>query len=464
LSFLQEGKMFIFMANRSDRRWTRAFRWLVAFELCALFFSIAAAAEQPIIHITQIDSSNYPRVIVHVTMTDSQGNPLRDSSQVKIEILEDEKPVVSHQLTSAWPVSSVLVLDRSGSMSGPKIEQAKTAAMHYVEVAPDSYQIAVIAFSGQVESLSDFTNDKYLLRSRIQGLSAGGPTALQDAIASAVEMLKGRQGRRAVLVLTDGFENSSKSYPGQTGFDQLLSGARKAGITISTVGLVGTGSDVQEDYLRNLASTGGLYVPVADPAGLRRIFERSAYLLAREQQFEFYSRAPDGRVGHLTTNLTVDKNPGSDHGIYVVPEFIPDLKGHVGPYFAILMALLLIPVAFSKLELIFGVRRFRSSRLKRVTRGSRFVGLTDANAGASRSFQMGDVVVVCPACARPHHVRSWRNNFCACMYEPLGKGKVCYRRVYPAWARHWLDAMSGGKTTSSGRVWLCRCSGDKNGY
>jgi hypothetical protein len=265
-------------------------------------------------------------------------------------------------------------------------------------------------------------------------------------------------------VLTDGFENSSRSYRGQAGFDQLLYDAGKAGVTISTVGLVGAGSDVQEDYLRNLASTGGLYVPVADPAGLRMIFERSAYLLAREQQFEFRSGAPDGRVGHLTAMLTVGDRPGIDNKSYVVPEFIPDLKGHVGPYFAILMALLLIPVAFSKLELIFGVRRFRSSKLKRVTRGSRFIGLTDPNAGASRPFQTGDVVVVCPSCARPHHVRSWRNNLCACMYEPLGKGKVCYRRLYPAWARRWLDAMSGGKTTTSGRVWLCRCSGDKDGY
>jgi hypothetical protein len=464
LSFFEEGKMFIFMANRSDRRRKSAFRWLVAFELCVLLSSIAVAAEKPIVHITQIDSSNYPRVVVHVTMTDSQGNPLRGSSQVKIEIVEDGKPVMSQQLTSGWPVSSVLVLDRSGSMKGPKIEEAKIAAMHYVEVAPDSYQIAVIAFSGQVQSLSDFTSDKYLLRSRIEGLSAGGPTALQDAIASAINMLAGRQGRRAVLVLTDGFENSSKNYPGQAGFDQLLAGARKAGVTISTVGLVGNGSDVQEDYLRNLASTGGIYVPVADPAGLRMIFERSANLLAREQQFEFRSSAPDGRVGHLTAEVTEGTQQGSDQASYVVPEFIPDLKGHVSPYFAILMALLLIPVAFSKLELIFGIRRFRSSGLKKVTCGSRFIGLTDPNSGASRPFQTGDVVVVCPACTRPHHVRSWRNNLCACMYEPLGKGKVCYRRLYPAWARRWLDAMSGGKTTSSGRVWLCRCSGDKDGY
>jgi hypothetical protein len=346
-------------------------------------------------------------------------------------------------------------------MNGAKLEQAKAAAMRYVDVAPDSYQIAIIGFSGQVQTLSGFTSNKNLLRSSIQALSAGGPTALQDAIASAVDLLKGREGRKAVLVLTDGFENASKRYPEPSGFAQVLSDARAASVTISTVGL---GSDIQEDYLRNLAKPGGLYVPVPDPAGLQRIFERSAYLLAREQQFEFVSRVPDGRVGNLEASLIVGTETATDSRIYVVPEFIPDLKGHVGPYFAIVMSLLLAPVAFSKLEHTFSVRRFRSLQLKKVGRGSRFIGLTDPNAGAKQPFQPGDVVVVCPACNRPHHVRSWRNNFCACMYEPLGKGKVCYRRLYPAWARRGLDAMSGGKTTSSGRVWLCRCSGDKDGY
>jgi hypothetical protein len=331
-----------------------------------------------------------------------------------------------------------------------------------VEVAPDSYQVAVIAFSGHTQTISGFTNDKALLRSRIQEISSGGPTALQDAIATALEMLKGRNGRRALLVLTDGIENASVRYPSGEGLDRLLQDASGAAATISTVGL---GVDVNEGYLRKFEDTGGLYVSAFGPSDLQGIFERSAGMLASEQELEFTSGTPDGRVGYLLATVTTREGKSdSPVHIFVAPEFVPDVKGHLAPYFGVIMALMVAPGLFASVGAISTVRRFRALQMVRVRRGSNIIGLSDPNAGPERPFQVGDPVIVCPSCSRPHHVRSWRNNSCKCMYEPLGKGQICYRRIYPGWVRHFFDALTHEKTTAAGRVWLCRCSGDKEGY
>ena len=430
-------------------------------ELCLWMLVLyPALAAQPSIRITQVDSSHYPRITVHVLVTEN-GKPISDAQRTELALFEDGKQVQSKSLSKGWPVSSVLVLDRSGSMVGEKLEEAKAAAIRYVEVAPDSYQVAVIAFSGHTQTVSGFTNDKALLRSRIQEISSGGPTALQDAIAAALEMLKGRKGRRALLVLTDGMENASVRYPSGEGLDRLLQDAAGAAETISTVGLC---ADVNEGYLRKFEDTGGLYVSALDTSDLQGIFEKSAGMLASEQELEFTSGTPDGRVGHLKATVTTREGKTDSLVNFVAPEFIPDVRGHLAPYFGVIMALIAAPGLFGAVRAISTVRRFRALQMVPVRRGSNVIGLSDPNAGLERPFQVGDPVIMCPSCSRPHHVRSWRNNSCKCMYEPVGRGQICYRQIYPGWVRRFFDALTHEKITAAGRVWLCRCRGDKEGY
>src|SRR5438132_1930335 len=116
------------------------------------------------------------------------------------------------------PVTSVLVLDCSGSMDEPadntdevsKIQALRQAAGRFVDIMRPGASTTLLPFSDEAETPKPFTSDKGLLKDGIRDLRAGGQTALFDATYEAVETLAASarpDGKRAVVVLTDGKDN-----------------------------------------------------------------------------------------------------------------------------------------------------------------------------------------------------------------------------------------------------------------
>jgi Ca-activated chloride channel homolog len=162
----------------------------------------------------------------------------------------------------------VIVIDKSGSMGGDKIEMAKTAARSAVELLGNSDQVAVIAFDGDTYVMSDMQSaaNKGRISDEIGRIEADGGTVMYPAMERAYEMLVSTPARlKHVIVLTDGI-----SAPGD--FLGIAATMQSARITCSTVA-VGEGAD--KDLLEEISRTGqGRFYVTDDPAAIPQIFAK----------------------------------------------------------------------------------------------------------------------------------------------------------------------------------------------
>ena len=161
-----------------------------------------------------------------------------------------------------------LVIDKSGSMGGPKIELTKQAARATAETLPASDQIAVIVFDSQataVVQMQRAENRQRILGDIARITTSGGTNILAGLREAVDELLPVRARKKHIILLSDG----------QSPYDEipdLVDAASAARITISSVG-VGEGAD--QTMLRMIATRGGgTFYQTRDPASIPRIFSR----------------------------------------------------------------------------------------------------------------------------------------------------------------------------------------------
>ncbi|MFN0252656.1 MAG: VWA domain-containing protein [Kofleriaceae bacterium] len=187
--------------------------------------------------------------------------PLRLATDVAASIgaAASTKPPPSETL------AVVLVIDRSGSMGGPKLEAAKEAARATVEVLAPGDTIAVVAFDTEsyVVVPSQSASNKMRISTEVSQIVPGGGTNIYPGLKEAYAILgQARATRKHVILLSDG----------EAPYDGLLSLVKEmkaAGITVSSVGLAGA----DRTLLSGIADAGeGRLYMVADVGTLPRIF------------------------------------------------------------------------------------------------------------------------------------------------------------------------------------------------
>jgi len=165
-------------------------------------------------------------------------------------------------------LAMVLVIDKSGSMGGEKIELAKDAAKSAVELLGPRDQIGVVAFDGNPYWASEIRplSAKSMVLDQISTIEAGGGTAMYPAMEEAFTALQSTTAKlKHVIILTDGI-----SSPGD--FEGIAQEMNSSRMTITTVG-VGDGAD--QDLLERIASIGnGRYYFTNDPFSIPQIFAK----------------------------------------------------------------------------------------------------------------------------------------------------------------------------------------------
>ena len=177
-----------------------------------------------------------------------------------------------------------LVLDRSGSMAGEKLEMAKSAAIATAEVLSKSDFIGVYAFDSEAHVVSQMAkiNSVASIAASISAIAPGGGTNLQPAFVQAREALQRVKAKvKHMIILTDGQTAGS-------GYEVLAGQCRNEGITISTVA-IGQGSYV--GLLQAIASSGGGQAyTTTDAASITRIFTQDTLMhtgrMIREEPFQ----------------------------------------------------------------------------------------------------------------------------------------------------------------------------------
>jgi VWFA-related protein len=177
-------------------------------------------------------------------------------------------------------VTTVLVLDRSGSMMGKadekdtrrKIDALKRAANRFVELMRPGAKTTLLPFSSTVDKPEPFTADRKTLEERIKALEAKGGTLLYDATFAGIETLQasGVTGKRAVIVMTDGKDESPGSRRSD---DEVIARAKELKVPLYMLGL-GQPGEIDEPVMRKMAKgTGGDYYHAGSERKLLEVFE-----------------------------------------------------------------------------------------------------------------------------------------------------------------------------------------------
>jgi Ca-activated chloride channel homolog len=193
---------------------TLTFPALAALLFAALVVPPAAAQEKS----QQEQDPQRPEVIldtalvtVPVTVTDGWGRFVTGIQKNDFKVAEDGVPQEIAEFSDLkTPFSVALLLDLSHS-TRQKLPVIKKAALEFVKQLQPRDRVLVVAFSDGVEYLGDFSNDQRELNQRIETVKSGYGTSLYDAVQRTItEKLLPLAGRKALVVLTDGVDTTSK--------------------------------------------------------------------------------------------------------------------------------------------------------------------------------------------------------------------------------------------------------------
>jgi len=167
-------------------------------------------------------------VTVPVIATSIDGNYLPDLQQNEFNVLEDGvKQQVSFFATVNAPFHVVLLLDTSAS-TREKLGVIRRAAIAFVEQLKSGDRLKVISFDDQVRDLNEFTNDRATLRNAINKTEPGRGTKLYDAFELALSSIRTIQGRKAIVLFSDGVDWRSD----QASFDSTLKWLDEEGVIV----------------------------------------------------------------------------------------------------------------------------------------------------------------------------------------------------------------------------------------
>lgn len=121
------------------------------------------------------------------------------------------------------PFTAVLMIDGSASMYGSKMEAARAGATAFIEGMHELDQGKLMVFSDVIQNSTPFSAVPEVLTAGLTGAVGDGGTALNDHLYAALKMLESRQGRRVVVLLSDGTDHHSA-----LGMDQVYEHARRS--------------------------------------------------------------------------------------------------------------------------------------------------------------------------------------------------------------------------------------------
>ena len=210
---------------------------LTAVCLAVLFTTSTPARQQPI-------RSGARTVAIYTTVTDKDGRLVPDLAQNDFDIYDNGKlqpmTVFSSELQ---PITVVMMLDRSGSMRG-NFRLVEAAGEAFVRRLRPDDKARIGSFAGRIQvDPEDFTSDQEalvgILRTELQ---PEGPTPLWNAVDAAISGLLQQQGRRVVLIFTDGEDNPMNFKLNNRSVMDVMDRAQRENVMVYAIGLESRGT------------------------------------------------------------------------------------------------------------------------------------------------------------------------------------------------------------------------------
>jgi Ca-activated chloride channel family protein len=198
-----------------------------------------------------VDGAQLPRfasgtdlVILSATAVDRHGRPVTNLRREEMRVFEDGRPQKIEHFSQGRAASArlLLLLDASGSMQGElKTTSTRMAAIQILAALDPEDEAALAAFDHKYWGVVAFTRDRRKIEQAMAAIEPFGATALHDALARASSDLASHgEGRRAVVVLTDGVDTASTLLP-----EEVLSRSQALDVPIYAVSVVSPLEDPQ---------------------------------------------------------------------------------------------------------------------------------------------------------------------------------------------------------------------------
>lgn len=258
-------------------------------------------------------------VAVYATVTDAQGRLVPDLQRETFEIYDNGQPqTIAVFSNDIQPITVVMMLDRSGSMRDNYrlLEDAGEAFVRRLRPS-DKARIGSFAWHVDIDP-QEFTSDQKrltrIVRMDLQN-DGDGPTPLWNAIAAAIGGLLNQQGRRVVLVFTDGDDNPANGRSDNASLADVMERAQRENVMIYAVGLASTlpprtgaskatNRQGPDPALPRLAAeTGGGYFELTRAEDLASAFTRVADELHHQYALGFEPAALDDTVHKLDVRV-----------------------------------------------------------------------------------------------------------------------------------------------------------------
>ena len=195
---------------------------------------------------------------------------------VFVDITTDKRAV-----GTVSPLNLAIVMDRSGSMAGKRLENALAAARGMVQRLRNGDVISLVTYNGSAEvraaSIEIDERSRFRVLSELEGITARGDTCISCGLEKASELLARRQGMvHQMLLLSDG--EATQGVMDESGFRRIAASIRRMGTAISTIGV---DLDYNERVMAALAQqSNGRHHFVQNPAQLPSIFDEELAHLA----------------------------------------------------------------------------------------------------------------------------------------------------------------------------------------
>ncbi|HEX7139735.1 MAG TPA: VWA domain-containing protein [Vicinamibacterales bacterium] len=259
---------------------------------------------------TTFKSGSGAIVSIFATVSDADRRLVPGLEIDDFEVLDNDQPqpIVIFD-NKVQPITVIVMLDTSGSMTN-SIALLRQAGEQFVLRLLPADHARVGAFNDKIQLSSRFTNNRDELVSDIKDLDYGNGTRLWDAVNLSLDELKGVEGRKVILVFTDGDDTASKA-----GLGKVTDRARDEDVMVYSVGLESEYFDGQrvvrtkpDRGLRKISDeTGGGFFELKKNTELTSTFTRVAQELHSQYALGFEAKQLDGKLHKLAVRM---KKPG----------------------------------------------------------------------------------------------------------------------------------------------------------
>jgi Ca-activated chloride channel family protein len=231
-------------------------------------------------------------VVFSATAVDGKGRPVTDLRREDFRVYEEGRlQTIAHfHGGRGMPARVLLLVDASGSMSEErKVATARWAAGRVLDALGPEDLVAVAGFDSRYWGVVAFTRDRESVRRGLESVTPFGSTALHDALDKAARDIASHgEGRRAVVVLTDGVDTSSQKTP-----DEVIARSRALDVPIYAISVIsplddpasnsflgkkdaGRAATATQMLARYAELSGGIAYRVSNPAALYVAADRIA--------------------------------------------------------------------------------------------------------------------------------------------------------------------------------------------